>query len=83
VNQTKHYYTLHWQWNYYCPEGIPTSDHLKLRTVTLSIASDSIPDNHLAVETLLLSVDPFLHRTITDSTEGLFISQYQLDQVDK
>ncbi|KAK2424371.1 Zinc-binding dehydrogenase family protein [Trifolium repens] len=70
-------------WNYYCPEGIPTSDHLKLRTVTLSIASDSIPDNHLAVETLLLSVDPFLHRTITDSTEGLFISQYQLDQVDK
>ncbi|XP_045804726.1 2-alkenal reductase (NADP(+)-dependent)-like [Trifolium pratense] len=65
----------------YCPEGVPTSDHLKLRTVSLSLASDSIPDNHLAVETLLLSVDPFLRGTITGTVEGLFISQFQLDQV--
>jgi hypothetical protein len=59
----------------YCPEGVPTSDHLKLRTVSLSLASDSIPDNHLAVETLLLSVDPFLRGTITGTVEGLFISR--------
>ncbi|PNX66201.1 NADP-dependent alkenal double bond reductase p1-like protein, partial [Trifolium pratense] len=70
-----------WYLAAYCPEGVPTSDHLKLRTVTLSLAVDSIPHNHLAVETLLLSVDPYLRGRITGILEGLFISQYQLNQV--
>jgi NADPH-dependent curcumin reductase CurA len=70
-----------WYLAAYCPEGVPTSDHLKLHTVTLSLAVDSIPPNHLAVETLLLSVDPYLRGRITGTLEGLFISQYQLNQV--
>ncbi|GAU17114.1 hypothetical protein TSUD_106130 [Trifolium subterraneum] len=70
-----------WYLAAYCPEGVPTSDHLKLRTVTLSLSVDSIPVNHLAVETLLLSVDPYLRGRITGTLEGLFISQYQLNQV--
>lgn len=70
-----------WYLTAYCPEGVPTTDHLKLRTVSLSLDSDSIPDNHLVVETLLLSVDPYLRGRITGSLEGLFISQYQLNQV--
>lgn len=65
----------------YSPEGVPTSDHLKLRTVSLSLAHESIPDDHLIVETLLLSVDPYLRGTITGTLEGLFIPQYQLNQV--
>ncbi|CAK8535515.1 unnamed protein product [Lathyrus sativus] len=65
----------------YCPEGVPTSDHLKLRTVSLSLDSDSIPDNHLAVETLLLSVDPYLRGTFTGVVEGLYMPQFQLNQV--
>ncbi|CAL5200549.1 unnamed protein product [Lathyrus oleraceus] len=69
-----------WYLTAYCPEGVPTTDHLKLRTVSLSLDSDSIPDNHLVVETLLLSVDPYLRGRITGSLEGLFISQYQLNQ---
>ncbi|WJX69074.1 hypothetical protein P8452_53372 [Trifolium repens] len=70
-----------WYLAAYCPEGVPTSDHLKLRTVTLSLAVDSIPPNHLAVETLLLSVDPYLRGRITGTLEGLFFPQFQLNQV--
>ncbi|KAL5082018.1 hypothetical protein RYX36_010439, partial [Vicia faba] len=72
-----------WYLAAYCPEGVPTTDHLKLRTVSLSLHSDSIPDNHLVVETLLLSVDPYLRGRITGSLGGLFISQYQLNQLAK
>lgn len=70
-----------WYLAEYCTQGVPTSDHLKLRTVSLSLADDSIPHNHLVVETLLLSVDPYLRGRITGTSEGLFISQYQLNEV--
>jgi len=70
-----------WYLAEYCPEGVPTLDHLKLRTVSLSLADDSIPDNHLAVETLLLSVDPYLRRTITGTIDGLHMPQYEINQV--
>jgi len=70
-----------WYLAEYCPEGVPTSDHLKLRTVSLSLADESIPDNHLAVETLNLSVDPYLRRTITGTIDGLYMPQYQINQV--
>ncbi|MCI51120.1 NADP-dependent alkenal double bond reductase P1, partial [Trifolium medium] len=69
-----------WYLASYCPEGVPTSDHLKLRTVSLSLAFDSIPDNHLAVETLLLSLDPYIRGRLTGTLEGLFASQFQLNQ---
>ncbi|RHN75556.1 putative oxidoreductase [Medicago truncatula] len=70
-----------WYLAEYCPEGVPTSDHLKLRTVSRSLADDSIPDNHLAVETLLLSVDPYLRRTITGTIDGLYMPQHEINQV--
>jgi len=70
-----------WYLAEYCTQGVPTSDHLKLRTVSLSLSADSIPHNHLVVQTLLLSVDPYLRGRITGTSEGLFISQYQLNQV--
>ncbi|XP_061336632.1 2-alkenal reductase (NADP(+)-dependent)-like [Gastrolobium bilobum] len=70
-----------WYLAAYSPEGVPTSDHLKLRTVTLSLASDSIPEGHVALETLFLSVDPYLRTMLTGTLDGLFIQQYQLNQV--
>lgn len=70
-----------WYLAAYCPHGVPTSDHLKLRSVSLSLASDSIPDDHLALETLFISVDPYLRTQLTGTLDGLYITQYQLNQV--
>ncbi|KAJ1418165.1 GroES-like superfamily [Sesbania bispinosa] len=70
-----------WYLAAYSTHGVPTSDHLKLRTVPLSLAFDSIPDGHVAVETLFLSVDPYLRTRLTGTLDGLYIQQYQLNQV--
>ncbi|KAB8551735.1 hypothetical protein FH972_025624 [Carpinus fangiana] len=48
-----------WYLAAYAP-GVPTSNHLKLCTVPLSLCIDSIPDRHLVVQNLLISVDPYL-----------------------
>ena len=37
----------------YAVEGVPTCDHLKLRTVSLSLAADSIPSGHVTLLELL------------------------------
>ena len=70
-----------WYLAAYSTEGVPTSDHLKLRTLPLSLASDSIPDGHVAIETLFLSVDPYLRTRLTGTLDGLYIQQYQINQV--
>jgi len=70
-----------WYLAAYSPEGVPTSDHLKLRTVTLSLASHSIPDHHVSLQILFISVDPYLRTRLTGTDDGLFIQQYQLNQV--
>ncbi|KAK4286272.1 hypothetical protein QN277_002851 [Acacia crassicarpa] len=70
-----------WYLASYAPEGVPTSDHLKLRTIRLSLAADSIPDGHLAVEPLFVSIDPYLRSRMTGLLHGLYSDQYQLDEV--
>ncbi|KAG2371600.1 hypothetical protein LR48_Vigan05g161000 [Vigna angularis] len=70
-----------WYLAAYSPEGVPTSDNLKLRTVTLSLASHSIPDHHVSLQILFISVDPYLRTRLTGTLDGLFIPQYQPNQV--
>ncbi|XP_057508277.1 2-alkenal reductase (NADP(+)-dependent)-like [Actinidia eriantha] len=70
-----------WYLSAYAPQGVPTSDHLKLRTVSLSLHPDSIPDGHLALQILWISVDPYLRSRMTGHDEGLYFSQFNLNQV--
>ena len=63
----------------YAAEGLPTSDQLKLRTVQLS--PDSIPEGHVLLEVLFLSVDPYLRTRFSGLGDGLAIDQYQINQV--
>ncbi|KAL6143891.1 PREDICTED: 2-alkenal reductase (NADP(+)-dependent)-like [Fragaria vesca subsp. vesca] len=70
-----------WYMAAYAPEGVPTSDHLKLRTVKISLALDSIPDQHLVLETLFISLDPFLRSRMTGREDGLCSPQYNLNEV--
>ncbi|KHN44872.1 NADP-dependent alkenal double bond reductase P1 [Glycine soja] len=65
----------------YAPHGVPTTDHLKLRKVRLSIAPESIPDAHVAIEMLLFSVDPYLRGRFTGTLDGLYFPQFELNQV--
>ncbi|RDX68484.1 2-alkenal reductase (NADP(+)-dependent) [Mucuna pruriens] len=69
-----------WYLAAYSPHGVPNSDNLKLRTVTLSLASDSIPDGHVSVQILFISVDPYLRTRLTGTVDGLYIQQYQLNE---
>ena len=70
-----------WYISAYAPEGVPTSDHLKLRSVPKSLAVDSIPDHHVALETLLISIDPYLRARMTGIEEGLYMPQHNLNEV--
>ncbi|KAI8558282.1 hypothetical protein RHMOL_Rhmol04G0078900 [Rhododendron molle] len=70
-----------WYLSAYAPDGVPTSDHLKLRTLSLSLGPDSIPDQHVAVQLLWISVDPYLRSRMTGHEDGLYFSQFDLNQV--
>ncbi|XP_061336657.1 2-alkenal reductase (NADP(+)-dependent)-like [Gastrolobium bilobum] len=70
-----------WYMVSYAPHGVPTSDHLKLRTVILSMDADSIPDGHVAIETLLISIDPYLRSRLTGTIDGLCFQQFELNEV--
>jgi NADPH-dependent curcumin reductase CurA len=70
-----------WYLAAYAPEGVLTSDHLKLRTVPLSLAVDSIPDRHVIVQNLLISVDPYQRTRLTGLEEGLYFPQFKLNEV--
>ncbi|KAK0589021.1 hypothetical protein LWI29_008592 [Acer saccharum] len=70
-----------WYISAYAPEGVPTSDHLKLRSVPISLAIDSIPDHHVALETLLISIDPYLRARMTGTEDGLYMPQHNLNEV--
>ncbi|XP_057519055.1 2-alkenal reductase (NADP(+)-dependent)-like [Amaranthus tricolor] len=65
----------------YARDGLPSSDHLKIRTVTLSLDLDSIPDDHVAIQSLWISVDPYLRSRMTGIAEdGLNVSQFPINQ---
>ncbi|XP_050248009.1 2-alkenal reductase (NADP(+)-dependent)-like [Quercus robur] len=70
-----------WHLAAYAPEGVPTSDHLKLRTVTLSLDVDSIPDHHLIVQNIFISVDPYQRTLMSGLADGLYFPQTQLNEV--
>lgn len=70
-----------WYMAAYAPDGIPTSKHLKLRTVPVSFAADSIPEGHVVVETLLMSIDPYLRSRMTGVDEGLYFPQFNINEV--
>ncbi|KAL2331840.1 hypothetical protein Fmac_019421 [Flemingia macrophylla] len=70
-----------WYLASYSPEGVPNSDNLKLRTLTLSLDSHSIPEGHVSLQILFVSVDPYLRTRLTGTLDGLYIHQYHLNQV--
>ncbi|KAK4766521.1 hypothetical protein SAY87_008163 [Trapa incisa] len=65
----------------YAVQGVPTSDHIKFRTVALPISADSIPEGHVAVKVLLISVDPYLRTRMTGLAEGLNFPRFELNEV--
>jgi NADPH-dependent curcumin reductase CurA len=70
-----------WYLTAHALEGVPTSDHLKLRTISLSLAVDSIPDHHLVVQNLLISVDPYNRTRLTGVEDGLYFPPFKLNEV--
>lgn len=70
-----------WYLAAYAPENVPTSDHLKLRSVTISLEYDSVADQHVAVQLLLISVDPYLRSTITGRDGDLYLPRPPLNKV--
>ncbi|KAL5731253.1 hypothetical protein ACHQM5_004001 [Ranunculus cassubicifolius] len=70
-----------WVLSSYASQGIPTSDHLKLKTTELNVHTDSIPDGHVLVELLWLSIDPYLRSRMTGIKDGLYSEQFELNQV--
>ena len=70
-----------WVLSAYVAIGVPTAAHLKLRTGKLSLDFHSIPDDHVAVELLWVSVDPYLRGRMSGQEEGLYFPQFALDEV--
>ncbi|KAK2985133.1 hypothetical protein RJ640_000900 [Escallonia rubra] len=70
-----------WYLSAYAPQGVPTSDHLKLRTVTLPLTLDSVPDQHVALQLLWISVDPYLRTRMSGLDDGLCSPQFSINQV--
>ncbi|GKA78458.1 NADP(+)-dependent 2-alkenal reductase-like protein [Tanacetum coccineum] len=64
-----------WYLAAYAPENVPTSEHIKLRTVNVSLEYDSIPDQHVLVQLLMISVDPYLRNVITGRDGDLYLPQ--------
>ncbi|XWS59742.1 hypothetical protein CRYUN_Cryun08bG0147600 [Craigia yunnanensis] len=62
-------------------QGVPTSDHLKLRSVPVSLTLDSIPNAHVAIELLFISIDPYLRTRMSGHDDGLYFPQFSLNQV--
>nr|GEU61447.1 2-alkenal reductase (NADP(+)-dependent)-like [Tanacetum cinerariifolium] len=70
-----------WYLAAYAPENVPTSEHIKLRTVNVSLDYDSIPDQHVLVQLLMITVDPYLRNVITGRDGDLCMPQLQLNKV--
>ncbi|XP_020238223.1 2-alkenal reductase (NADP(+)-dependent) [Cajanus cajan] len=70
-----------WYLASYSPEGVPNSDNLKLRSLSLSLDSHSIPEGHVSLEIVLISVDPYLRTRLTGTLDGLYIAQYEVNEV--
>ncbi|CAK9158006.1 unnamed protein product [Ilex paraguariensis] len=69
-----------WYLAAYAPEGVPTSDHLKLRTVSFSLSAVAIPDQHVALQLLYISLDPYLRSRMSGHEDGLYAPQFPLNK---
>ncbi|GJZ70828.1 NADP(+)-dependent 2-alkenal reductase-like protein [Tanacetum coccineum] len=69
-----------WYLAAYAPQNVPTSEHIKLRTVNVSLDYDSIPDRHVLVQLLMFSVDPYLRNVITGRDGDLYLPQILLNK---
>ena len=70
-----------WFLSSFVAEGVPTSEHLKIRTVRVDVSVDSIPEGHVAVQILLLSVDPYLRSMMSGQKGGLDLPLLKINQV--
>ncbi|MCD7456290.1 hypothetical protein HAX54_031167 [Datura stramonium] len=70
-----------WYLANYAPAGVPNSEHLKLRTVSLSLRADSIPDGHVAFQILYVSIDPYVRTQLSGLDDGLSLPQIPVGQV--
>ncbi|WCJ37565.1 Zinc-binding dehydrogenase family protein [Euphorbia peplus] len=68
-----------WYLAAYARDGLPGPDHLKLRSVRFSL-DESIPDGHLAVELLWISIDPYLRSRMCGHEDGLYTPQFPLNE---
>ncbi|OVA07821.1 Alcohol dehydrogenase superfamily [Macleaya cordata] len=66
-----------WILSAYAEDGLPSSNHLKLKNIKL----DSIPDLHVAIQVLWLSVEPYLRSRMTGHQDGLYLPPFDLNQV--
>ncbi|CAB4274196.1 unnamed protein product [Prunus armeniaca] len=64
-----------------CTSRCPNSDHLKICTAKLSLALNSIPERHAVLLNLFLSVDPYLRSRMTGLEDGLYLPQFNLNEV--
>ena len=69
------------EWVLSATAGILMADHFILRTGKLSLDPHSIPKDHVAVELLWVSVDPYLRGRMSGQDEGLYFCQFALDEV--
>ncbi|XP_009601504.1 2-alkenal reductase (NADP(+)-dependent)-like [Nicotiana tomentosiformis] len=65
----------------YAPNGLPNSNHLKLRTVNFSLTDNSIPDGNVAIIILYISIDPYLRTQFSGLGDGLSLPQVPINQV--
>ncbi|KAG5596453.1 hypothetical protein H5410_037685 [Solanum commersonii] len=65
----------------YASTGVPNSDHIKLRTVTLSLRAECIPDHHVVFQILYVSIDPYMRTQLSGLHDGLSLPQIPLGQV--
>ena len=70
-----------WYLAAYAPQNVPTSEHIKLRTVNVSLEYDTIPDQHVLVQLLMITVDPYLRNVITGRDGDLYLPQILLNKV--
>ncbi|OVA11496.1 Alcohol dehydrogenase superfamily [Macleaya cordata] len=73
--------SMEWVLSAYVEGGLPTSDHLKLQKNRLTVSVDSIPDRHVLIQLLWLSVDPYPRTRMTGHLDGLYFPPFPLNQV--
>ncbi|KAK3433429.1 hypothetical protein EUGRSUZ_D01328 [Eucalyptus grandis] len=67
-----------WTLEEYVHGGVPTSRHLQLRTSTMGVSKDDVPDGHVLLRLHWLSVDPYLRARLGSQRDGLYFPPFEL-----